>query len=620
MITLPAFAAGILFGRSVFGLAPRVVLSDHITYEGTLLGQIEHFQNIKFADARRFAPPENYTPQEGSLIDASSPGPACPQIKDALPPFFAETPDISEDCLNLRIARPVGITKDSKLPVVVHIYGGGVIKGSAYDPHFEPDKLLSIAVANGKPVIYVAINYRVTIFGFARLPILKEQKSLNLGMRDQRAAFDWIKTHISAFGGDPDKITSFGTSSGGTFSSLQLMAYGGERGVPFNQVWSMSGPPGTALNITSDATTLHTLAVSTRLGCGTDLKEEEKLLECLRDVPMENLLKVAMAYSRENHPPLGLFTFIPSVDEDFLPGRTTTLYEAGRFGKGIPIVYGWAQDDGVSNAGPSHLVQTEEDMIRPIKSFASGLSPKQMSELFSHYEADDFRYELENYEARKEATDPTVSIHFFRLSRILRDMLFTCSSINFSHAMAKQSSAIDGNFPGVYLYALNQSMLTPLWKGAGMPYISVSHGSDHNYIFGGHFPEGEVSPADQKLSEHFVNSFVNFAYTGNPNVQGNSGFQNWAAVGSEGHSISEEIPVQVIGGPLGSGSSRVRVKGHGPGDLVPGEESAQQILGEKVDYEGMKSRTEALRLQQLEREKLIERCTFMNSLAETLGV
>ena len=259
-------------------------------------------------------------------------------------------------------------------------------------------------------------------------------------------------------------------------------------------------------------------------------------------------------------------------------------------------------------------------MILPIKGFASGLSTKQMSDLFSHYKPEDFRYELENYEARKESTDPTVSIHFFRLSRILRDMLFTCSSINFGHAVAKQSRVLDSNFPGVCLYALNQSMMTPLWKGAGMPYIGVSHGSDHNYIFGGHFPEGEVSPADQKLSEQFVQSFVNFAYTGNPNVDENEGFRNWVAVGTSGRSISEEIPLQVIGGPLGSGSCTVGSQGSDDVQFAPGEEPPQRTMGEHVGYEGMKSRAEALRLQQVEREKLIERCAFMDSLAETLGV
>ena len=283
----------------------------------------------------------------------------------------------------------------------------------------------------------------------------------------------------------------------------------------------------------------------------------------------------------------------------------------------MPIVYGWAQDDGASNAGPCHAVQSEDDMINPIKAFAFGLSPEQMSELFSHYESGDFRYELDSYEARKKPSDPTVSIHFFRLSRILRDMLFTCSSINFGLAMEKQSKALNGDFPGVYLYALNQSMLTPLWKGAGMPYISVSHGSDHNYMFGGHFPEGKVSSADQQLSEQFVKSFTNFAYTGSPRFDGDGGFQNWPSVGSGGSSILEEIPMQVIGGPLGSGSCRVRTLE--PDDLNPGENLLQEAIEENARYGGMKSRSEALRLQQLEREKLIRRCIFMNTLAETLG-
>ncbi|KAF1954079.1 alpha/beta-hydrolase [Byssothecium circinans] len=574
--------------------------------------KIEHFQNIRFAKAPRFAPPELYTPEDGSIVDASLPGPACPQMEGSLPPFFAETQSISEDCLNLRVARPVGITKDSSLPVVVHVHGGGVIKGSAYDPHFDPDKLLSIALANNKPIIYVAINYRVTIFGFARLPILKDQKSLNLGMRDQRTAFQWIKENIAAFGGDPDKITSFGSSAGGTFSSLHLMAYGGEQGVPFSQVWSMSGPQET------HSTSPVTLQPYTH----SQLRNDSALLECLRNTPMEKLVEVAMAYSKENHPPFGLFTFIPSVDDDFIPHRSTALYEAGRFVKGIPIVFGWTQDDGASNAGPAHLIQAEEDMIAPIKAFASGLTSEQMTKLFSYYDATDFQYELENYEARKEVSEPTVSVHFFRLSRILRDILFTCSSINFGHAMAKHSQALDADFPGVRLYVLNQSMLTPLWKGAGMPYIGVSHGSDHNYIFGGHFLEGEVSKADQELSETFVESFVNFAYTGNPVSAEAGGFDDWPAIRADEDAILDEVPVQVIGGPLGSGSCRVRANEHMHEHATPrlDEDGTQHPIGEKFEYGGMKSKTEALRLQQLGREKLIQRCSFVNSLAETLGV
>ncbi|KAJ2981943.1 hypothetical protein NUW58_g6559 [Xylaria curta] len=116
-----------------------------VTYQGvTNDNKIEHFFNIKYAHdtsgTRRFAPPEPFTPPEGSRITATEPGPACPQSKAALPPFFDETPVTSEDCLSLRIARPAGTAETDKLPVVVWFYGGGVVKGSAYDSHLDPDR------------------------------------------------------------------------------------------------------------------------------------------------------------------------------------------------------------------------------------------------------------------------------------------------------------------------------------------------------------------------------------------------------------------------------------------------------------------------------------------------
>jgi carboxylesterase type B len=207
-----------------------------ITYHGTTHDSVEHFQNVRYAHdtsgARRFSPPERYTPPPGAEINATLPGFACPQIKDAMLPFFSETGAISEDCLNLRIARPfsAATTSNRKLPVVVWIHGGGVVKGSAYDSHSEPDRLITLSQSIGKPIIFVAINYRLTAFGFARLPILEEQKSLNVGLRDQRMGMQWVKNNIEVFGGDPDKITVFGLSAGGTFASLHLMAYGGEQG------------------------------------------------------------------------------------------------------------------------------------------------------------------------------------------------------------------------------------------------------------------------------------------------------------------------------------------------------------------------------------------------------
>ncbi|PQE05222.1 Carboxylesterase type B protein [Rutstroemia sp. NJR-2017a BBW] len=610
---------------------PIVFLEESkVSYHGVLSGTVEHFHNVKFAEdtsgENRFAPPKPFTPPAGTVIDASLPGPACPQLTDAMPPFFSQIEEISEDCLNLHIARPANldISSSSNLPVVVWIHGGGVVKGSNSDPHFDPDRVIDLSVADGKPIIYVAINYRLSIFGFARLPILKDAKSLNVGMRDQRAALEWVRDNIQSFGGDPTRITAYGLSAGGTFISLQTMAYGGDSGAPFQQAWVMSGPPGTALNITSDATEHHTRAVAQKIGCGG--LEDPGMLACLRKLSMQELIGSAMEYSIANHPPAGLFTFIPSVDEDFIPDRQSNLMRMGKFVRGIRMILGWTQDDGAMNAGPGHLIATEEDMILPIKQFSHALSSQQFTKLFSLYTPSDFEEEKFNYDSNKDPADPEISVHYFRLSRILRDILFTCSSIDFGYHMVKHTQKdMEPDFSGVRLYDLNQSTLTPLWKGAGMPYVRVSHGSDTNYIFNGVCPELQLSREDQELSELFTRSLVNFAYTGHPLSQSKeqTQFEEWpesyGIVGArEDDEVPRELNIEVIGGPYGTGS--VHLTEQADGGMTPEVEMMQQVLADPVHFGYMDSFHAYERRRQMEQEKLFERCAYINSLAETLDV
>ncbi|KAI1823228.1 alpha/beta-hydrolase [Xylaria intraflava] len=607
---------------------PVVKLPDSgVTYQGlTNDNQIEHFLNIRYAHdtsgARRFAAPEPYTPPEGSHIPATEPGPACPQSKAALPPFFDETPVTSEDCLNLRVARPAGTAANDKLPVVVWVHGGGVIKGSAYDSHLDPDKLITLSRDIQKPVIYVTLNYRITIFGFARLAALKAQKSLNAGLRDQRLGFQWVKDNIAAFGGDPDRITVFGLSAGGTLPSLQLLAYGGEKGVPFTGLWAMSGPPGNALNVTTDATLKHTLAVAGRLGCDTDNKDDDELLNCLREVPFEKLTDVAMEYSVENHPPYGIHTFLPTIDDDFMPDRHSVLYKSGRFVKGIPIVYGWTHDDGSGSATPASAYQTEQDMKLAFKPFAHTLTDDDYQTLFSLYPASDFQMEAENYELNRKESDPAVPINFFRLSRMLRDVLFSCSSLGFGYEMSKQSKALNPAFPGVRLYDLNQSMLTPMMAAIGLPYMGVCHGSDTHYILNGLFPEGEVPEADQVLARSMTSSFINFAYTGDPTVPGDEHFSSWPEsfpeIGHTDTSMPSTVNLQLIGGPLGTGPGTL--KAGNAADSATYTYENQAVMGQGVQYGEMGSAASEVRQRAIEREKLIERCEFIDTLSEKLGI
>ena len=309
------------------------------------------------------------------------------------------------------------------------------------------------------------------------------------------------------------------------------------------------------------------------------------------------------------------------------------------------MIFGWAQDDGDLNVGPGNLIQNEDDMAGPLKAFAHALSAEQLSILFSLYPPSDFEQDVKNYEARKGPGDPTISVHYFRISRILRDVLFTCSSIDFGYQMVKQTQAsLDPSFTGVRLYDLNQTVLKPLFQAGGMPYAGVVHGSDTNYIFNGVFPEGEIGLEDQAMSEAFTRSLISFAYTGNPISQSTKRkqFVEWPesygkVSGNDAETLPSSFNIQVIGGPWGTGpaaimdtadgedtagsdtTAQLGEDGAGLGDHL-GLGKIQQVMSDFFNTGAMDSVASRMRRQQLQQQKLIQRCTYVKSLAETLGI
>lgn len=74
--------------------------------------------------------------------------------------------------------------------------------GSGIDQRYNLSFMVENSVKIGKPVIGVSINYRLGPWGFlAGSEEIKESGEMNLGLRDQRLALQWVQDNIEAFGG-----------------------------------------------------------------------------------------------------------------------------------------------------------------------------------------------------------------------------------------------------------------------------------------------------------------------------------------------------------------------------------------------------------------------------------
>jgi para-nitrobenzyl esterase len=116
-----------------------------------------------------------------------------------------------EDCLFMNIWAPPNSMENSKLPVIVFIYGGGGTLGSSGMANYDGEE-----VAN-RGAVFVNFNYRVGIMGFMAHPELTKEQgghSGNYAYLDQNAALKWVNRNIAKFGGDPEKVIISGQSAG----------------------------------------------------------------------------------------------------------------------------------------------------------------------------------------------------------------------------------------------------------------------------------------------------------------------------------------------------------------------------------------------------------------------
>jgi len=222
----------------------------------------------------RWHPPVRPSPWRG-VRDATRFRPWCVQM----------SPDGSgtigrEDCLYLNVFAPADATSSSHLPVMVHLHPGG---NYVLGPYENP----SAFVRRG--VIVVTVAYRLGVMGFLGRDELRraDGTSGEYAPLDQIAALRWVQDDIAAFGGDPGRVTLFG-SSAGSFDTVALLASPLAQGL-FAQAsvqgevyWALTGKLA-RIRIT-DAIGRHTARLS---GCD----DSPDVVACLRSQPARLLVR-----------------------------------------------------------------------------------------------------------------------------------------------------------------------------------------------------------------------------------------------------------------------------------------------------------------------------------------
>jgi para-nitrobenzyl esterase len=433
----------------------------------------------------RWRPPQHAAPWTGTR-KADAFAPACMQVGVSMP---GETPPrVDEDCLYRNIWTPAKSTHQH-LPVIVWIYGGGYINGSASMPLYWGDRLAQ------KGVIVVTIAYRLGPLGFLALPELTQESphhsSGNYGLMDQIAALQWIQRNIAAFGGDPNCVTIAGQSSGAISVSI-LMASPLAKGL-FQRAIGESGGLFEPLQLAPK----FLLANAERDGEKYAVSLGAASLKQLRLLPANLLTGNAGGIS---HPVIESYVLPVSPYEAFTSGRQND----------VPLLIGSNADEARAMIDVSHETAAtfDSDMEHSV-----GQLPPPLLAAYPHT----------TDEGAKQA----------RLG-LERDLRFGWDMWAWARLQAATGQK------SVYYYLFQQQPPFPvgsIYEGWG-----ASHYAELWYVFD-HLDQEpwRWSNADRRVAEEMSSYWVNFAKSGNPN---GPDLPLWPAF------TNTESKVQYLGDPI----------------------------------------------------------------------
>ncbi|XP_027530922.1 neuroligin-4, X-linked isoform X2 [Neopelma chrysocephalum] len=472
-----------------------------------ILGPVEQYLGVPYASPptgeRRFQPPEPPSSWTG-IRNATQFAAVCPQylderslLNDMLPVWFTANLDTvvtyvqdqNEDCLYLNIYVPTEDDihdQNSKKPVMVYIHGGSYMEGTG-------NMIDGSILASYGNVIVVTINYRLGVLGF--LSTGDQAAKGNYGLLDQIQALRWIEENIGSFGGDPKRVTIFGSGAGASCVSLLTLSHYSE-GL-FQKAIIQSG---TALSswAVNYQPAKYTRILADKVGC--DMLDTTDLVECLRNKNYKELIQQTIT------PATYHIAFGPVIDGDVIPDDPQILMEQGEFlnydimlgvnqGEGLKFVDGIVDnEDGVS---PNDFDFSVSNFVDNLYGYPEGKDTLRETIKFMYTDWAD----KENPETRRKT-----------LVALFTDHQWVAPAVATADLHAQYGSP-------TYFYAFYhhcQSEMKPSWADS-------AHGDEVPYVFG--IPmigptelfNCNFSKNDVMLSAVVMTYWTNFAKTGDPN-------------------------------------------------------------------------------------------------------
>ncbi|CAI2357684.1 unnamed protein product [Caenorhabditis sp. 36 PRJEB53466] len=193
---------------------------------------------------------------------------------------------VSEDCLYVNIFTSKQCL-DKQCPVIVYYHGGAFNLDSAT---MFPDRfIIDRYVAEG--VVFAIPAFRLGVFGqlyFGQRSVLRE----NLFMFDVVKSLNFVHNEIHNFGGDPDRVTVMGHSSGGTIVDALGFSSIIDPGLNLFQKTIVLSAPG--LFAYPDVVVQNSFTFAEKLNCYQSTEEEAnipEILNCLRRIDGFELLR-----------------------------------------------------------------------------------------------------------------------------------------------------------------------------------------------------------------------------------------------------------------------------------------------------------------------------------------